>query len=163
MEAVTAVKPTYTKRAERFVRCAGTTHSDNAQVAKSDNCHEDVLLIIRDGKTQRVLNDPRVGLNLTFMCWSSDFHVCDTGRSAHVELVSAYNEANGAILKGTEIVVVRGRKTPIGTEGVVFWLGEDNYGKAKAGIKDAEGNTIWTAVSNLSAKWSNEFQSKEAN
>ena len=158
-----AVKPTYTKRTGQFVQCIGTNHSDDAQVANCDKCHEDVLLIIRAGKPKRVLNDTRVGLNLKFRCWGSDFHVCDTGRSAHVESVKAYNEANGAILKGTEVVVVRGRKTPIGTEGVVFWLGEDNYGNANAGIKDAEGNTIWTAVSNLSAKWSNEFQSKVAN
>jgi hypothetical protein len=56
-------------------------------------------------------NDTRVGLNLTFRCWGSDFDFCER----------------------------------------------------QVLIKDAEGNTIWTAVSNLSAKWLNEFQSKVAN
>lgn len=50
--------------------------------------------------------------------------------------------------KGQTVRVVKGRKTPIGFEGVVIWAGEDNYGKARLGIRSADGDTQFTAASN---------------
>lgn len=47
-----------------------------------------------------------------------------------------------------QVRVVRGRKVPIGTEGTIIWFGEGNYG-LRVGLKDAEGNTHWTAASNV--------------
>jgi hypothetical protein len=38
------------------------------------------------------------------------------------------------IRKDKWIKVVRGRKTPIGTTGLVFWIGTDNYNNTKLGI-----------------------------
>jgi hypothetical protein len=51
-------------------------------------------------------------------------------------------------VKGARVRVVKGRKVPKGTEGVVFWLGMDTYGM-RLGLKDAEGQTHWTAASNV--------------
>lgn len=60
-----------------------------------------------------------------------------------------------AIETGKAVVVVKGRKVPIGTEGIVFWKGIDkfksnHYSTAyRIGFKDAEGETHWTAESNV--------------
>lgn len=55
--------------------------------------------------------------------------------------------------------VFKGKKVPIGTEGIVFWMGSTDYSKYgdpwgiytqyRAGIKDDEGNVYWTNISNL--------------
>lgn len=63
---------------------------------------------------------------------------------------------------GKRVRIVRGRKVPIGTEGVIFWLGEVNYGhsrwtaQTKIGISPSGEKTgmiytdaIWTYGSNV--------------
>lgn len=67
-------------------------------------------------------------------------------------------------MKGSTVTVVRGRKVPIGTTGVVIWVGEGrSYGPrpryrggwyeapppARIGVKDAAGTVHWTAASNV--------------
>lgn len=57
--------------------------------------------------------------------------------------------------------VVKGRKVPKGTEGIVFWMGSyDNsrygdpwgiYTTFRCGIRDDEGNVHWTAIDNIKA------------
>lgn len=49
---------------------------------------------------------------------------------------------------GTEVVVVSGRKVPLGTRGVVFHEGDGKYGP-RVGFKDAEGKKHWTSTSNV--------------
>lgn len=51
-------------------------------------------------------------------------------------------------MKGETIKVVKGRKVPVGTEGVCFWVGENQYGW-RVGFSTAEGETCWTALSNV--------------
>jgi len=54
------------------------------------------------------------------------------------------------VIKGSVVEVVRGRKTPKGTIGTVFWIGEGEVGRGyyqryvtKAGIKTSDGVTHW--------------------
>ena len=49
---------------------------------------------------------------------------------------------------GKQIVVVRGRKVPLGTTGRCFWVGETKYG-TRVGFETADGETMWTAKSNV--------------
>jgi hypothetical protein len=66
--------------------------------------------------------------------------------------------------KGKLVTVVKGRKVPKGTTGVVIWVGEGRYfgptprykssawsakGALRVGVKDAEGTVHWTAASNV--------------
>lgn len=57
--------------------------------------------------------------------------------------------------KGRTVRVVKGRKVPKGTEGVVVWYGEGKsysyYGSPpyRVGVKDASGTVHWTAASNV--------------
>jgi len=53
------------------------------------------------------------------------------------------------VAKGKRVRVVRGRKVARGTEGVVIWRGQSNYGGYRIGIKDAAGEVHWTAESNV--------------
>ena len=55
--------------------------------------------------------------------------------------------------KGKQVRVVRGRKVPHGTEGVLFWLGEKTYGfrnkVTTAGIRLEDGSVVFTNITNL--------------
>jgi hypothetical protein len=54
------------------------------------------------------------------------------------------------IFKGSEVVVVRGRKVAKGTRGIVLWRGVDNYGKDRVGFKvEGESKLTYTALSNV--------------
>ena len=53
------------------------------------------------------------------------------------------------IVKGVRVMVTRGRKTPLGTEGIVGWIGQDSYGTARVGVRDAAGVMHFTAMSNV--------------
>lgn len=61
------------------------------------------------------------------------------------------------VLKGKEVVVIRGRKVPHGVKGEVFWIKKVNYDRygrewneeEKIGIKDIEGNVYWTYAKNV--------------
>jgi len=50
--------------------------------------------------------------------------------------------------KGMRVQVTRGRKVPIGTEGVLFWVGSTQFGK-RIGFKDATDTVHWTAWGNF--------------
>lgn len=72
-----------------------------------------------------------------------------------LSLVEYYKSGGGGdrqITKGTRVRVVRGRKVPKGTEGVIIWLGSGTYmGKTvgRCGVKDAAGKVHWTATANV--------------
>jgi hypothetical protein len=66
--------------------------------------------------------------------------------------------------KGQRVKIVKGRKVPIGTEGTVFWVGQERtyrpvyrngYNQpedaARIGLKDAAGEVFWTAAANAEA------------
>ena len=56
-----------------------------------------------------------------------------------------------ALRRGSEVVVVKGRKVPKGTRGTISWMGEGNYG-ARVGIVVNEGDKpLYTAESNVVA------------
>jgi len=53
------------------------------------------------------------------------------------------------IAKGVTVRVVRGKKVPIGTTGVVIWFGDGKYGP-RVGIKPAAGGeAVWTDAKNV--------------
>jgi len=58
-----------------------------------------------------------------------------------------------------QVIVVKGRKVPIGTTGECFWMGSKDYSRygdpwgiytvIKVGIKDTDGNVYWTSIDNI--------------
>lgn len=59
---------------------------------------------------------------------------------------AAYNATSAH--KGAQVVVVKGRKVPVGFTGTVIWIGEDGYGKTRVGIKSETGEVQFTAADN---------------
>jgi hypothetical protein len=55
--------------------------------------------------------------------------------------------ANNNLKNGDKVKVVRGKKVPIGTTGVIFWMREEAYG-LRLGIKDSS-TVYWTAAKNV--------------
>jgi hypothetical protein len=127
-----------------YAPCYGVNHSDGGVVGTCDGCGASVAKR-DDGK---IFDVKEMGTFYArkIICWSGTHH-CDP------EIVTLYTArrealiASGEIVKGCTIRVVKGRKVPIGTEGRVFWMGEDSYGKSKIGI-DAGGERIFIAASN---------------
>jgi hypothetical protein len=52
------------------------------------------------------------------------------------------------VRKGSNVKVVKGRKVPKGTMGVVFWIGSSEWGE-RVGIKDASETVHWTSIDNV--------------
>jgi len=57
----------------------------------------------------------------------------------------------GRIERGCTITVVKGRKIPLGTSGVVFWVAPeaDGYGVIKCGFTTADGDKLFTNIENV--------------
>lgn len=129
------------------VSCRGLNHRDFAVLGTCDGCYATVAKN-EGGKT---FDSHTAGqyMTETYYCWRS--HRCDPEAVARNAAAKAEKIASGEIVKGATVEVVAGRKVPKGTVGTVIWVGEDNWGKGRLGIKDAEGTVHWTASTNVAA------------
>lgn len=75
-------------------------------------------------------------------------------RLAHqaTQLQTAIN--SGEIVKGQTVEVAKGRKYPIGTQGIVFWVADesDQYGTIRVGFTSATDEKIFINIENLVVK-----------
>jgi hypothetical protein len=55
------------------------------------------------------------------------------------------------VQKCDDVVVFKGRKVPVGTEGRVFWMGNNGWGMS-VGIETLDGDRVFTALSNVQRK-----------
>jgi hypothetical protein len=84
-------------------------------------------------------------------------HTCDANEVISYGKLTNSNLKNGLLIKGQEVIAVKGRKVAKGTTGIIFWVEIDNgfaYGDNKVtrvGFKDAEGNAHFTAATNVIA------------
>lgn len=132
---------------KRETACRGSNHSDFAVMGRCDGCWATVARR-EDGKT---FDTHMSGGNYpveTYYCWRA--HRCDAERAASVAAEKATKIAEGEIIKGATVEVFKGRKVPKGTTGTVIWIGEGQWGP-RVGIKDAAGETHWTALDNVRA------------
>lgn len=138
--------PSFTRDPENiFVRCYGANHTDAAQLGTCDACGRDVAR--REGRrTLYSVFTRGAWAARTYACWA--VHTCNADDVTSYDRVKADKLAAGQIIKGARVVVVRGRKVPRGTEGVVIWTGRDAWDNDRIGIRDDEGTTHWTAMKN---------------
>ena len=70
---------------------------------------------------------------------------------AEKEAVALWAKLNDRLCVGAPVVVAKGRKFPVGTEGVVIWLATeaDAYGNFKAGVKKDDGEVMWINSDNI--------------
>jgi hypothetical protein len=145
-EMNTTTRPGFTARADRLhAACMGANHHDSARMGNCDGCGFPVAKT-DNGRILDVFLSARGGS--TIACWSHG-HVCNP------EIATAYTASRaakidaGEIIKGAQVVVVKGRKVAHGTTGIVTWMGTDNYGKPRIGFRTADGEMIFTATSNV--------------
>jgi hypothetical protein len=69
-------------------------------------------------------------------------------------IMLAQSIINGEIVKGQTIEVFKGRKIPLGTTGVVFWVATENdaYGNIRIGFNSDNGDKHFTNITNVRAK-----------
>jgi hypothetical protein len=80
--------------------------------------------------------------------------------SRKAELKAAIEREAKEPRKGGRAKVVKGRKVPKGTEGVVIWVGGGDWGP-RVGIKDDAGTVHWTALGNVvSLGWEKEVDAR---
>ncbi len=57
----------------------------------------------------------------------------------------------GKVSNGDQVVVEAGRKLPLGTQGKVFWMGQDAFSRnaIRVGLVLADGSKVFTALGNV--------------
>ncbi len=76
--------------------------------------------------------------------------------AARAAAALAADIAAGNIVKHAPVIVYKGRKVPVGTTGIITWIGEDNYGAARVGIRTDSGDVVYTAQANVKVNLINE-------
>ena len=83
-------------------------------------------------------------------------HKCAEDEIARYQLKIVRDLAEGAIVKGQKVVVVKGRKVAKGTEGEIFWLGYETWhGESvlkRVGITVASGEKVFVSSEYVEAK-----------
>lgn len=134
-------------------RCHGANHKHYATIGRCDDCGEMLAKIEREGRHPYYYYVP-AGRNsydsIIFYCFSA-VHVCDPERRSEYTAAVQRALASGEIRKGQTVTVVKGRKVAKGTTGTIIWVGEDDWGNTRIGIKDSSGTVHWTAASNVEA------------
>lgn len=126
-------------------RCYGSGHKDTATVGTCDGCG----CLVAKTKSGRIMPVGRsYGYMHSFACWGNE-HECDAEQAAAYAAAKTAELESGEIVKGQTVTVVKGRKVPKGTTGTIAWIGEDDWGKARVGIKTADGEMHFTAQSNV--------------
>lgn len=148
----TMTRPTFTAvrddYGDQWKTCRGANHKDTGRLGICDSCGAEVVQVQKDGQRPYLVDTHLAGFyaTVTFYCWRK--HTCDPERVERYTAAKTEHIARGEIIKGARVTVVRGRKVPKGTVGTVIWLGEDNWGKARLGLRTDDGETHWTAASN---------------
>lgn len=91
--------------------------------------------------------------------WSKAQALKAARRTARYENAAAVDRAVAAakaVVTGREVEVVKGRKVPIGTTGVAFWVGNSGYGQS-VGIALPNGTKVFTALTNVVAAQPDEY------
>lgn len=128
-----------------YARCIGRNHNDAALLGTCDGCGMPVAKT-ETGRTLDLTYSRNYAPQVA--CWSQG-HECDPEVAQAYATVQADKVDSGELIKGQTVTVVKGRKVAKGTTGVVFWIGEDSWGKGRIGFKDESGETFWTATSNV--------------
>jgi hypothetical protein len=125
--------------------CRGLNHSDEGQLSICDACGAEVIQWFDGNNRKKQVTS--YGYGIGQFCFAEK-HECDPERVAkRAEKV----EQDGIIVKGSRVVVVKGRKYAKGTAGTVFWVAPepDGYDVVKVGFTSDEGEKIFININNI--------------
>lgn len=139
---------TFTRDADPVsVPCCGINHSDRGTSGHCDSCG--VAVAKRDdGKVFDI--QLRGSYNARKMaCWGGT-HRCDPERIVAHQAQRELLIERGVIVKGLVVEVFKGRKVPVGTVGMVRWIGTDSFGGQRVGlVVDGTDGLVYTALTNV--------------
>jgi len=124
--------------------CRGLNHHDHGYRAYCDRCNANVIQWVDNDEKTKKITDARE----RSYCFDAP-HQCDP------ESVALYADAMAnKIRKGSTVEVIKGRKVPIGTTGVVFWVAPeaDGYGVYKIGFTTDTGDKHFLNIENVTLK-----------
>lgn len=134
----------------QVLKCRGANHHDHGTLAVCDDCGRTVVRLESGRILTPHLNDRG---NYAYYCFSTKRHECDPEWVALYAAEKAAKVESGEILKNSTVEVFKGRKVPVGTVGIVKWIGEDNYGTEKVGLKvEGQDKLVYTAKANVRVK-----------
>lgn len=148
MHNQTTTRTTVTRAGTRdtaFRICRGQNHHDHGYLATCDQCGASVLQWVDDNERTKKISDTGPGSDFCF-------HPAHECRADEIE---AHTTATAnTIRKGATIEVVKGRKIPHGTTGVVFWVATepDAYGVYKIGFTTDTGDKHFANIENVALK-----------
>lgn len=150
----TTYRPRFSKaRISTYVRCLGRNHRDEGELGTCTTCLASIARVTRPDGTKR-LYDVNGRYNAAdnyvydYACWNHP-HTCDPTIAAAVQAERDAKIAAGEIaVIGQNVTVIRGRKIPKGTKGIVFWVGDDVNAYtgdvfAKVGIKTESNDHVF--------------------
>lgn len=134
-------------------RCLGTNHRHQFELGYCDACGAEAA----KGENGKVLS---ITVQHTDsgdsrrrpVCWAP--HQCNPYRRAQRAIEAAAALADGKLVKGQTVIVVKGRKVAKGTVGVIRWIGEDRYneGAQRFGLKvEGQDKLVYIAEANVAA------------
>lgn len=125
--------------------CNGLNHRDIGVAGYCDDCGAPVFKAEKGQLTDIGRNNSGAEV---FQCWRA--HHCDPKFVATRGLRDAEALVAGNFPKEVEVEVFKGRKVPVGTTGIVRWIGEGSYlGDVRLGLA-VEGQTklVYVAAAN---------------
>lgn len=126
--------------------CNGLNHHDTGVAGYCDDCGAAVFKAEKGQLTNPGLSSGS-GAEV-FQCWRA--HHCNPERAALRGLADAEALVEGRFPKLVEVEVFKGRKVPVGTVGVVRWIGEGyNPGEVKLGLAvEGQDKLVYVAATN---------------
>lgn len=130
--------------------CYGTNHRDAGhRVGTCDECGAEVAEHCETKRLMPISYRGEYRNRRTTCCWA--IHTCNPEHVQRWAAAVARDLAEGVIRKGQHVAVIKGRKVPKGTTGVVVWLGESDWGPRVGFRPDDGGPTVFLAIGNVAA------------
>jgi hypothetical protein len=149
---MTTTSPRFIRaRDGKELRCMGANHRDHGDLGTCGRCGTPVVRLERgrlvEPHTRHTASD---GQAFDYACWQPN-HVCDEARVSLFQAAYAEELATGALIIGQTVTVVRGRKIAKGTQGIIRWIGEGDFGTRVGLAVEGEPRLVYTDVKNVEA------------
>lgn len=142
------------------VKCNGINHSHYGTLATCTNCGDEVargdkggIFPIREYTTEA--GNPR----RVYSCYRPS-HVCDPTMIEVQRRLVADDLNRGTPVVGAPVKVVKGRKVPVGTVGIVRWRGDNGWGPRVGIAVEGEPGLKYTAEANVAIDLDDELRAE---
>lgn len=137
--------------------CLGLNHRHHTEGWTQTNCNKCGKTVGKDNGTGRLYavsyGRGESGFEYTAaVCWKAHTHtdVEVEAWTIYMASVATAAHAEGKVIKGDTVEVYKGRKVPVGTTGIIRWMGKDGYDNERVGLSiPGEDKLIYTALSNI--------------